>query len=370
MTIKKTTFLLLLLIQFSLFTNCTPTQEPVKDEENVVEEEAPLDSEETETEEDTNPEEEQEEETEEEAEEDIENETPVALHGQLIIQGKNLVNQNGENVQLRGMSLFWSQWEPEFYNFETVKNLKEGWNVNVIRAAMAIEHDGYLQNPEREKQKVYRVIDAAIELGIYVIVDWHDHHAEDHTEESKTFFKELATKYGDQPNLLYEIYNEPLEVSWSNVLKPYHETIISEIREKDPDNIIICGTPRWSQRVDLAAEDPIEENNIAYTLHYYAATHKEELRAIARKALDKNLPLFITEFGTTLANGDDEINAEEAHKWWDFAEENNISWCNWSIADKDEMSAAIKPGTTANQLKNDEVLTESGKLVKAALKNQ
>ncbi|MDT0687168.1 glycoside hydrolase family 5 protein [Autumnicola psychrophila] len=364
--------MLLLLIQFSLFTNCTPTQEPVKDEENMVEEEPPLDNEETETEEDINPEEEEteEEETEEEeeeAEENIENETPVARHGQLSIQGKNLVDKNGENIQLRGMSLFWSQWEPEFYNFETVKNLKEGWNVNVIRAAMAVEHNGYLQNPEREKQKVYRVIDAAIELGIYVIVDWHDHHAEDHTEASKTFFKELAMKYGDQPNLLYEIYNEPLEVSWSNVLKPYHETIISEIREQDSDNIIICGTPRWSQRVDLAAEDPIEKSNIAYTLHYYAATHKEELRAIARKALDKDLPLFITEFGTTLANGDDQIDADESHEWWDFAEENNISWCNWSIADKDEKSAAIIPGTRPEELKSNEVLTESGRLVKAEL---
>ncbi|MDT0688984.1 glycoside hydrolase family 5 protein [Salegentibacter sp. F188] len=363
MLLKKNILVVLLLIQPLFFTGCSPAQEPA--EERPIEETPAVDEE---TNEEAAPEQEQAEEEETEAEEEVAgNETPVAIHGQLRIQGKNLVDQNGENIQLRGMSLFWSQWEPEFYNFETVKNLKEGWNVNVIRAAMAIEHDGYLQNPEREKEKVYRVIDAAIELGIYVIVDWHDHHAEDHIEASKEFFGELAQKYGDKPNLLYETYNEPLDVSWSNVLKPYHKTIISEIRSHDPDNIIICGTPRWSQRVDLAAEDPIEGDNIAYTLHYYAATHKQELRNIAQTALNKNLPLFITEFGTTLASGDDEINVEESHRWWNFAEENNISWCNWSIADKDEKSAAIIPGTTPEQLKDDEVLTESGRLVKAEL---
>ncbi|GIR30139.1 MAG: hypothetical protein CM15mP44_4220 [Candidatus Neomarinimicrobiota bacterium] len=52
-------------------------------------------------------------------------------------------------------------------------------------------------------------------------------------------------------------------------LKPYALNVISAIREIDPDNLIVVGTPEWSQRVDLAAEDPITEyTNIAYTLHF------------------------------------------------------------------------------------------------------
>ncbi len=294
--------------------------------------------------------------------------TPVELHGQLKIDGKSLLNVHNEPVQLKGMSLFWSQWMPQYYNYETVKSLYENWNISVIRAAMAIEHNGYLANPELEKLKVFKVIDAAIDLGIYVIVDWHDHHAENHLEEAKTFFAEVAEKYGDYPNIIYETYNEPLDVSWTDVLKPYHEEVIAEIRKHDENNIIVCGTPVWSQRVDEAASDPIEAENIAYTLHFYAGTHKQELRNITLNAINKDLPIFVTEYGTTPANGDGYVDEDETKIWWDFLDEHNISWSNWSIADKEEASAAIKPGTLPSNLHDASVLTKSGEVVKNELK--
>lgn len=161
--------------------------------------------------------------------------SPVEKHGALHFEKALLKDQHNNNVQLKGMSLFWSQWQPQYYNKETIKQLKDTWGITVIRAAMAIEHEGYLENPEREKSKIYKVIDAAIELGIYVIVDWHDHHAEDHEKESLEFFTELSSKYGKYPNIIYETYNEPLEVSWKKVLKPYHLKIISAIRKNDPE---------------------------------------------------------------------------------------------------------------------------------------
>lgn len=285
----------------------------------------------------------------------------------LKIENGKIVDSQNNAVQLRGMSLFWSQWMPQFYNFETVKNLKEHWNINVIRAAMAVEHEGYLEHPEREKQKVMEVIDAAIELDIYVIVDWHDHNAENHLEEAKTFFSEIAEKYQNYPNIIYETYNEPLDVSWSNVLKPYHEEVIASIRQYDKDNIIVLGTPNWSQRVDLAAADPVSGENLAYTLHFYAGTHKEDLRQKAEIAIQKGLAIFVTEFGTTNADGDGNVDKEETQKWFDFMNEHDLSWCNWSITSKDEASAAIIPETTPQDLSKEENLSTSGKVVWAEL---
>jgi len=285
----------------------------------------------------------------------------------LKITNGHLMNSKNEKIQLKGMSLFWSQWAPKFYNFETVKNLKEEWNINIIRAAMAVEHDGYLENPQREKEKVKQIIEAAIDLDLYVIVDWHDHHAEDHLQEAKQFFAGIARDYGHRPNLIYEIYNEPLDVSWSNVLKIYHEEVISAIRAHDDDNLIIVGTPKWSQRVDLAAEDPIEEKNIAYTLHFYAGTHRQELREIAKTAMEKGIALFVTEFGTTNADGDGPVYAEETREWFEFMDQNNLSWCNWSITAKDESSAALLPGTTPSGINRKENISTSGKLVRDEL---
>ncbi|APQ18437.1 glycoside hydrolase [Maribacter hydrothermalis] len=297
--------------------------------------------------------------------------TIVSLHGQLHIEGNKILDQNNIEVQLRGMSFFWSQWMGQYYNSETVAWLKNDWQCTIVRAAMGIEDsEGYITNPEVEKNKIFTVIDAAIVEGIYVIVDWHSHHAEDYEEEAKAFFSEVAQKYGNQPNIIYELYNEPLDVSWDIVLKPYHEAVITEIRKYDPDNIVVCGTRNWSQNVNDVIGNEIDDDNVAYTLHYYATTHKQELRDIAQQALDNNIALFVTEFGTTDYSGDGFIDAEETNTWWTFLDENKISWCNWSIADKEENSAALLPNASSTGQWNTTNLTQSGLMVRKELKSK
>lgn len=301
---------------------------------------------------------------------DTDSETATAFtekHGQLKVQGNKIVDKDGTAIQLRGMSLFWSQWMGKYYTKETVKWLKDDWKCTVVRAAMGVEDaDGYISKSEIEKQKVFTVIDAAIEEGIYVIVDWHSHHAENYKTEAKSFFNEVSKKYGNTPNVIYETYNEPLNVSWANTLKPYHEDVIATIRENS-NNLIICGTRSWSQRVDEVIGNTIDDENIAYTLHYYSATHKQELRDIAQKAIDNNIAIFVTEYGITEANGNGSFNDEESKLWWDFLDKNSISHCNWSIADKEELSAALKPGASPLGEWPESDITESGKKVRAEL---
>ncbi len=296
--------------------------------------------------------------------------TPVKEHGQLRLEGNRLVNQNGAPLQLRGMSLFWSQWIGKYYTYETAKWLRDDWHCNVIRLAMAVDHDGFLTNPEREKQRILTVIDAAIELGIYVIIDWHDHRAEDHLDESLAFFGELAERFGSYPNIIYEPYNEPLDISWKTTLKPYHEAVIAEIRKHDNDNLIICGTPNWSQDVEEVIGARIDDPNVMYTLHYYAATHKQPLRDKALMALEHGIPLFVTEYGLSQANGDGFIDGPESRLWWEFLDEHGISHLNWSIADKEELSAALKPGASTLGGWSPEDLTVSGTMVRDEIRKK
>ncbi|MBU2491636.1 MAG: glycoside hydrolase family 5 protein [Bacteroidetes bacterium] len=294
--------------------------------------------------------------------------TIVERFGVIHTDGNKIVDKNGNTVALHGMSLFWSQWMPQYYNADCVKWLYEDWNCTVVRAAMAVEAGGYLTNPAAEMAKVKAVIDACIKVGIYVIVDWHDHNAELHREQAVSFFKEIATQYGDKPNLIYEIYNEPIHSSWKNDVKPYAEEVIQNIRAVDPDNLIIVGSPTWSQDVDIAAADPILYNNIAYSLHFYSATHKQELRNKAAAALNRGAALFVSEFGTCESSGTGIIDYQELDRWYSFIKTNNLSTCNWSIADKDETSAALKPGASGKGNWSDEQLTVSGKYVKAKIK--
>jgi len=295
----------------------------------------------------------------------------VEKYGQLSVEGNRIVDKDGDPVVLRGMALYWSQWKGQFYNSDVVKWLRDDWHCTIVRTSMAVEAGGYLTNPEREKQKIKTVVQAAIDLGIYVIIDWHDHNAHRHTRRAQAFFEEMAKAYGKYPNVIYEIWNEPLNRhDWSTVIKPYHQAIIPKIRAHDPNNIIVCGTQSWSQDVDKAAQDPLNFDNIAYSLHFYAATHKQSLRGKATDALDKGIALMVTEWGTSQANGGGKLDYKETEEWLDFLDKNSLSWCNWSVADLNETSVALKPGASAtgNWMLDD--LSPSGTLVREQLRNK
>jgi endoglucanase len=295
-------------------------------------------------------------------------ETVVQKHGQLRVQGNRIVDAHGAPVQLRGMSLYWSQWIPKYYTASTVKWLRDDWKITVVRAAMAVKPDGYEKNPAAERDKVIAVVDAAIQLGIYVIIDYHAHTAHENRALAQAFFADMARRYGNVPNVLYEPYNEPLDVSWKKVLRPYHEAVIDSIREHDPDNIVIVGTRNWSQQVAEAAANPVRRSNVAYTLHFYANTHGQWLRDDAQKALDRGAALFVTEYGSTDATGDGAINEAATREWWAFLDKNHIGHLNWSVADIRESSAALFPGASPDGGWTESQLKPSGVLVRNELR--
>ncbi|HSY61699.1 MAG TPA: glycoside hydrolase family 5 protein, partial [Cytophaga sp.] len=300
--------------------------------------------------------------------------TPVAKYGQLKIFNGKVSDQNGNPVILRGMSMFWSGY-PEgapFYNATTINWLRDDWCVDVVRATMSVETGttNYINNPSTEVAKIKAVIDACIAKGIYVIVDFHSHNADSYKTQAKAFFTDIATTYGNKPNILYETFNEPINQSWSGTIKPYHNELISTIRAIDPDNIIICGTKTYSQDVDEAANDPVTGTNVAYTLHYYANSHKASLRQKATNALNKGVAIFVTEYGTCDASGNGGFNPTESQTWWDFLEANQLSSCNWAVDNKNETSAILVSGTSALSGWTAGQLSQSGTLVKAYIKGK
>ncbi|WP_417352257.1 glycoside hydrolase family 5 protein [Flavobacterium alkalisoli] len=293
----------------------------------------------------------------------------VSKHGQLSVEGTKLVDHNSEHVMLRGMSFGWHSFWPRFYNKEAVQWLKDDWNVNIVRAAMGIEvgNNTYLQNPQDSEQKIMAVVDGAIASDIYVIIDWHSHNI--NLKEAKLFFDKMSKKYGDSPNIIYEVFNEPDEETWPEV-KAYSEEIIKVIRKNDPDNIILVGCPHWDQDIHLPAQDPITGfKNIMYTVHFYAATHKQELRDRTDKAIEAGLPVFVSECAGMEATGDGPIDYEEWQRWIDWMESRGLSWITWSLSDKDETCSVLKKtaSSTGNWKKDD--LKESGVKTRDYLKS-
>ena len=274
--------------------------------------------------------------------------TPVALHGQLRVQDGVLVDQAGAPVQLKGVSTMWLNWEQSYASSkDALRWLRDNWGLSVIRAAMGVEPAGaYLTNPTQMANNVRTVVRNAIDLGVYVIIDWHDHTAEAHREQAMQYFAEAAGEFGQYPNVFYETYNEPVRVSWSEVVKPYHEAVNAAIRERDADNVIIMGTPFWSQAVDDAADDPVSGTNLMYTVHFYSCEHRAAQRAQAQYARDRQLAIFVTEWGATRADGGTDPNGEvcsdEAQLWHDFMNQQGISWTAWKLDDCTDLSCLLR----------------------------
>ncbi|WP_443750088.1 glycoside hydrolase family 5 protein [Asticcacaulis solisilvae] len=294
--------------------------------------------------------------------------TIVGRHGGLGTAGGRIVDRHGQPFVLSGMSLFWSQWMPQFYCAGTVRWLREDWGCNAVRAALAVNFGGYRQDPEAEWRKVTAVVDAAIAEGIYVLVDWHVHEME--IISAATFFDRLSRAYGDVPNLIYEIWNEPYpRYGWSAHIKPYCAEIIPIIRANAPRSLIVAGTPTYSQRPDLAAGDPLGFDNVAYAVHFYAASHRGAFRDYCTAALDRRLPLLASEYGTCESNGDGRFDPVETEAWWRFLRRHHIGHFNWSVADKLETAAALLPGASPDGHWPAQTLTPSGRLVRAYLRS-
>lgn len=266
-------------------------------------------------------------------------------------------------AMLAGNSLFWSNtgWGGEkFYTDNTVRMLQNEWKSNVVRIPIGVETPGgYLEKPEENMKRAEVVINSALKRNMYVIVDWHSHEAEKHEEAAHAFFRKISEKYGKHNNIIYEIYNEPLKVSWTSTIKPYAERIIRVIRKNDSTNLIVVGTSNWSQDVDIASTDPINDSNTAYALHFYAGSHGKWLIQKATVALQNKLPLFVTEWGTVNAEGTGNVNEKQTQEWMTFLRSNKISHVNWSINDKNEGASALQPGILK--------LTPSGKLAKSII---
>lgn len=300
-------------------------------------------------------------------------EIPFETHGKLSVKGTDIVDMNGDKYQLKGVSTHGITWFPDYVNKDAFETLRDDWGANLIRLAMYTDTgDSYGYCSGGDKDEILALVDkgvsAATELGMYVIVDWHilnDSDPNNHIDDAKEFFDKVSKKYAAQENVIYEICNEPNGgTQWSSV-KSYAETVIPVIRANDKDALVIVGTPNWSQDVDIASQDPITGyDNIMYAVHFYAATHKDDLRNKVKTALDNGLPVFVSEFSLCDASGNGGIDYDSSDEWFKLINENNLSYSSWSLCNKNETSALIKSDSSATGSFSDGDLSDTGKYVR------
>lgn len=273
-----------------------------------------------------------------------------ASAGRLHVKGTKLVDKKGHEVQLRGVSTHGLSWYPQYVNDKCFAQLHDKWGANVVRLAMYTEeYNGYCSGDAKNRSDLKKLIKKGVRLAkkhkMYVIVDWHilsDGNPNSHKKEAKAFFREMSREFKGYNNVIYEICNEPNNgTSWKEI-KSYVRSVISTIRKNDKKAVIVVGTPTWSQDVDQAAADPIKGDNIMYALHFYAATHKADLRNKMTAAINKGLPVFVTEYGICDASGNGAIDKKEADRWIQTMDEYGVSYIAWNLSNKQESSSIIK----------------------------
>lgn len=306
--------------------------------------------------------------------------TAVKTNGALAVKGTKLVSsKTGKTVQLRGVSTHGINWDVgyPYISKASFKTLRDKYSVNAVRLAMyTTEYYGYCdkagagdsqaQVQKTLKARIDKGVQAAKDLGMYVIIDWHvlnDKTPLKYQSQAKKFFKEMSAKYASYDNVLYEICNEPNGgTSWSDI-KKYANAVIPVIRANDSDAVIIVGTPNWSQDVDVASESPLKYDNIMYTLHFYAATHKDSYREKLKTALANGLPVMVTEYGVSEASGAGSLNKSQAKKWLDLLDKNDISYFAWSLSNKPESASLLKSSTKKKSGWKTSNLSSAGKWV-------
>jgi endoglucanase len=321
---------------------------------------------------------------------------PVSQYGQLMTgknsQGKGQIYgscegvKDGAEVQVRGMSLYWSLMPQavEYWSEEGVSTMVRDMNIQIVRAAMATGNEdwsngykGYGSDPTTQMNLMKTVVEAAIKNDIYVIIDWHSHNANEQTNSAKDFFSKMAQEYGKYDNVIFELFNEPTDVSW-NTIKTYADQVVSAIREHS-DNLILVGTPRWDQNPHAPIGNEVNDpkKNTAYTLHYYANSHcwsgsydwsdptwgGDCEGTKGEKAMNAGLSVFVSEWGTANSDGNGNPDHSRNQSWQDYMNKHKLSWANWSASYISEGTAAFQNGSSKTSLQ----YTTSGNLVKGYL---
>lgn len=143
-------------------------------------------------------------------------------------------------------------------------------------------------------------VDYAASKHLYAIIDYHQiDNATTGTSaaDAKTFWTAVAPQFAGYSNVLFELFNEPIDygVSWST-LKPVVQQLVDTVRSGAPTNIIIVPSNTWDQHPGDAASDPPSGTNLMYTAHIYASNWTSTFQSQVALAVTK-APVFITEWG-------------------------------------------------------------------------
>lgn len=306
-------------------------------------------------------------------------------NGALSVKEGKLVNQYGDQIRLTGLvsspllrySVHYNGEKTFSYyiNEQSISALKS-WGINVMRIGLEI---GEVQGLEK-MEDLFNTIDLCIRNDLYVIVlFWNNQDINENIDEAKQYFSELSERYSNSPNVIYEIANEP-NIDWNHI-KDYCNIIMPIIRQNSASSVIIVPNPTLCREPDVVVLNDLDYiDNVMTSYHMYAGNllTKNNIESL-QSAMESNIPVFVTEWGSTLSNGNDGVYPEFSNAFVKLMDNYNLSWCYFELTDYNYMTGynldeyleycgIVKHNQWNNNL-SDDILSESGKYIKSILMN-
>ena len=288
---------------------------------------------------------------------------PAAALPALRVQGTRLVDERGRAVRLRGVNCASLEWSADGDGRiqKTVEVAVVGWRANLIRLPLSQDR-WFGKGPEQSdggvsyRRLVRQIVDYCAERNAYVMLDlqWSDagewgrrigqHRMPD--RNSVAFWTNAATAFKNHPAVLFDLYNEPHDVTWDEWSKGGQLTetdektkevyqyqavgmpaLFNAVRATGARNVVVVAGINWAFELGgiLDGRKIVDSKGrgVVYAVHPYP--HKYDGLGLEKidqwvarfEAFSKKLPLMVTEFGSI-------------EEWWPFPKEWNYSDEKWN----------------------------------------
>ena len=269
--------------------------------------------------------------------------TPLPCRAQLPLPLKvvkaQLVNSRNERVRLRGVNAASLEWtsDGEKQILDTVRVAIQDWRANIIRLPLSQDRWFGKAPEQKDDGKAYRelvqqVVDTCALQGCYIMLDLHWSDAGEWgknigqcvmpDQKSLLFWKDLAAVYKNHPAVLFDLYNEPHDVTWDIWLKGGKVTernrrtgaeltfeavgmqpLLDAVRASGAANVVVAGGLNWAYDMSgfldgKQLSDPTG-NGVIYANHTYPIKGDTVGQWVAKlEATAKKMAIIVSEFGT------------------------------------------------------------------------
>jgi TolB protein len=290
----------------------------------------------------------------------------------LKVVGTQVLDSKKERVHLRGVNAASMEWssDGEGHILNTVKTAIQDWHVNIIRLPLAQDRWFGKAPEQKDDGKAYRdlvkqVVDLCADQGCYIMLDLHWSDANEWGKQigqhvmpdanSVLFWKDCARVYRNNPAVLFDLYNEPHDVSWDVWLNGGEVTerdrrqgtsrtytavgmqaMLDAVRGTGAKNVVVAGGLDWSYDMSgflngKQLSDP-RGNGVIYANHNYPFKGDTFEKWLAKmEAATRQIPVIVSEFGA----GGGRQGGQNGEVWirrvLQALHDHNWDWTAWDL---------------------------------------